>query len=112
MLGCSSSHQFIICRLTCPLETVCVLLLDLVVTLTKFLLVLFFSLEDTLLPSPFSFTTALSESFPWTIIRDVFSLPILTYLLFSQVRKPILDSTHIQYSHSVQDLGQVLRFRY
>src|SRR5882724_1508993 len=42
--------------------------------------------------SPFSFTTALSESFPLTIIRDVFSLPISTFLLFSQVRKPILDN--------------------
>ena len=34
-------------QLTCPLETVCVLLLDLVVALTKFLLVFFFSLEET-----------------------------------------------------------------
>src|SRR5882724_9611214 len=40
--------QFIAHRLTCPLETVCILLLDLVVALTKSLLVLFFSLEDTL----------------------------------------------------------------
>ena len=36
--------------------------------------------------------TALSESSSLTIICDVFSLPISTYLLFSQVGKPILDS--------------------
>src|SRR5882724_5573313 len=42
------THQFFTHRPTHPLETVCVLLLDLVVSLTKFLLVLISSLEDTL----------------------------------------------------------------
>ena len=36
--------------------------------------------------------TALSESLFLMIIHDVFSAWILTYLLFSQVRKPILES--------------------
>src|SRR5882724_9835035 len=36
--------------------------------------------------------TALSESFSLTIICDVFSLPILTSLLFSQIGKPVLDT--------------------
>ena len=39
--------------------------------------------------------TALSERFLLTIICDIFSLPILTFLLFSQVRKPILDKEDI-----------------
>jgi len=47
MLGHSSNTSIITHQLTCPLETVYVLLLDLVVALAKFLLVLFFSLEDT-----------------------------------------------------------------
>src|SRR5882724_8165998 len=34
-------------RPTCPLETVCISLLDLVVTLAKFLLLFIFSLEET-----------------------------------------------------------------
>src|SRR5882724_4863176 len=42
------THQFFTHRPTHPLETVCVLLLDLVVSLTKFLLVLIFYLGDTL----------------------------------------------------------------
>ena len=36
--------------------------------------------------------TALFESFLLTIICDVFSVSILTYFLFCQVRKPVLDS--------------------
>jgi len=36
--------------------------------------------------------TVLSESLLPTLICDVFSLSILTYLHFSQVRKPILDT--------------------
>src|SRR5882724_1311413 len=36
--------------------------------------------------------SALSESFSFTIIHDVFSLLILTFLLFSQVGKPVLDT--------------------
>jgi len=36
--------------------------------------------------------TALSESLSLMIIRDVFSLPILTYLLFSWIGKPVLDN--------------------
>src|SRR5882724_10730555 len=36
--------------------------------------------------------TALSESLLPTLIHDVFSLSILTYLHFSWVRKPVLDS--------------------
>ena len=43
--------------------------------------------------------TALFESFSLTIIHDVFSLPILTYLLFSWIRKPILDSGFPLISH-------------
>ena len=36
--------------------------------------------------------TALSESFPLMIIHDIFSLLISTSLLFSWIRKPILDT--------------------
>src|SRR5882724_9128653 len=36
--------------------------------------------------------TALSESFSLTIIHDIFPLTIPTFLHFSQVGKPILDS--------------------
>ena len=39
--------------------------------------------------------TALSESFSFMIIHDVFSLPISTYLLFSQIGKPILDRLYV-----------------
>src|SRR5882724_5708506 len=46
-LGRSSKHPSLPPQLTRPLETVCVSLLDLVVTLAKFLLVFIFSLEET-----------------------------------------------------------------
>src|SRR5882724_10265255 len=46
-LGCSSKHPSLPPRPTHPLETVCVSLLDLVVALTKFLLVFILSLEET-----------------------------------------------------------------
>src|SRR5882724_207554 len=46
-LGHSSKPLSRAPRPTCPLETVCVSLLDLVVTLTKFLLLFIFSLETT-----------------------------------------------------------------
>jgi len=36
--------------------------------------------------------TALSESLSLMIICDIFSLSILTYLLFSWIGKPIIDS--------------------
>src|SRR5882672_9647395 len=36
--------------------------------------------------------TALFESLPLMISLDVISVPILTYLHFSRIRKPILDS--------------------
>ena len=39
--------------------------------------------------------TALSESLLPMLICDIFSLLILTYLHFSWVRKPILDTVHI-----------------
>src|SRR5882724_12370090 len=39
--------------------------------------------------------TALSESFSLMIIHDIFPLPISTFLLFSWLRKPVLDSPHI-----------------
>src|SRR5882724_10632935 len=47
MLGCSSKPLSHTPRPTCPLETVCVSLLDLVVALAKFLLLFIFSLEET-----------------------------------------------------------------
>jgi len=56
-----------------------ILLLDLVVTLAKFLLVLVFPFEDALI-KPIFFTTALIESFSLMIIHDIFSLSIWTYL--------------------------------
>src|SRR5882724_2529250 len=37
--------------------------------------------------------TALSESLPSMVICDVYSVLIPTYLHFSQVRKPVLDTT-------------------
>src|SRR5882724_6175498 len=88
-LGFSSTPRFLSPRLTHPLETVCILLLDLVVALAKFLLVFFLSLEETLVRAIF---LSLSESFSLTIIHDVFSLLISAFLLFSQVGKPVLDS--------------------
>jgi len=39
--------------------------------------------------------TALFESLSLTIICNIFSLLISTYLLFSQIRKPILDSSFL-----------------
>src|SRR5882724_8614383 len=62
-LGCSSKPQSFAPQLTCPLETVCFLLLDLVVALAKSLL----------------------------SIHNIFSWPISTLLLFSQIGKPVLD---------------------
>jgi len=47
MLGHSQKHPSLPPRLTRPLETVCISLLDLVVTLTKFLFVFIFPLEET-----------------------------------------------------------------
>jgi len=49
------------------------------------------TVEDTV-PSLSSFTTALLESFALMVTLDIISLLILTFLHFSQVRKPILDS--------------------
>src|SRR5882724_8172247 len=79
--------------MTHPLETVCISLLDLVVALTKFLLVFIFSLEET--PAHLlSFMTALSESFCLMSIHNALSWPISTLLLFSQIGKSVLDSCH------------------
>src|SRR5882724_8629668 len=47
MLGHSSKPLSCTPQLTHPLETVCISLLDLVVALTKFLLLFIFSLEET-----------------------------------------------------------------
>jgi len=69
--------------MTCPLATVCVLLLDLVVTLAKFYWVLFFSIE---------FTRALFETLLPMIIHDIYSV-LTSAFHSSQVRKPFLDST-------------------
>jgi len=78
-----SKHPSLPPQPTHPLETVCVSLLDLVVALSKFLLVFIFSLEETPgYPSLFSFTTALSESFYLMSIHNVFSWPISTFWLF------------------------------
>jgi len=44
--------------------------------------------------------TALFENLSLMIICDVFSLSISTYLLFSQISKPILDSGAL---HSAAD---------
>ena len=74
---------------------------------TKSYLVLVFSIEDTSL-SLFSFTTALFESLLLMIICDVFSASIPTYLLFSQVGKPILDSPQTYASSKVTSLKPVL----
>jgi len=46
-LGCLLETQFLAFQLRCPLATVCVLLLDLAVTIAKSYLVLVFSIEDT-----------------------------------------------------------------
>ena len=63
-LGCYSTTWFPI-QPTCPLVTVCVLLLDLVVALAKFLLVLVFSLEDTLSQAHLLLQQPSSRAFPW-----------------------------------------------
>src|SRR5882724_5005819 len=62
--------------------------------------------------------TALSESSYLMSIHSVFSWPILTLLLFSQIRKPVLDSNDfwIQFSlhqiclHYLSTLFQVYMF--
>src|SRR5882724_7644826 len=95
MLGCSSKPLSCTPRPTRPLETVCVSLLDLMVTLAKFLLLFIFSLEETTVRA-FFLLTALAESFPSTSIHNVSSWPILTFLRFSRVEKPILDTEEIQ----------------
>jgi len=77
-------------RPTHPLETVCILLLDLVVTITKFFW--YSSLLKIHSSEPILFMTA-SESFSLMIIHDIFSLLISTFLLFSRVGKPFLWQT-------------------
>ena len=54
--------------------------------------------------------TALFESFSLTFIRDLFSLSILTYLWFSQVRKPVLDTDIIsdQGKHFISHFWRLL----
>src|SRR5882724_1719668 len=94
MLGHSSKLLSRTPRPTHPFETVCISLLDLVVTLAKFLLLFIFSLEETTIQAFLSFMTALAESFPSTSIHNVFSWPILTFLRFSRIRKPILDTIY------------------
>src|SRR5882724_8185216 len=88
----SQQHESLPFLLTCPLVTVCVLLLDLVIALAKFHLVLVFSVEARPIQALFSFTAALSESFLPMLTHEIFSLLSPTYLHFSQVRKPVLDS--------------------
>src|SRR5882724_9954178 len=94
MLGHLLEIQFPAFRPTHPLVTVCVLLLDLAITLAKPYLVLVFSIEDTCL-SLFSFMTAPFESLLLMVIHDIYSVLTSTYLHFSQVRKPILDSFNV-----------------
>ena len=58
----------------------------------KFLLLFIFSLEEDNCLSLLSFMTALAESSPSMSIHNVFSWPISTFLHFSQIGKPVLDS--------------------
>ena len=92
MLGHSSKHPSLLPRLTRPLETVCILLLDLVVALAKFLLVFIFSLEEKPIRASFLSWQPSLRAFYLTSIHNIFSWPISTFLLFSRIGKPVLES--------------------
>jgi len=49
------------------------------------------------------FMPALLKSFASTVILDVVSLLILTFLLFIQIGKPIIDTSGINMSHAVYE---------
>src|SRR5882724_821219 len=85
--------------LTCPLVTVCVLLLDLVIALAKSYLVLVFSVEDTPIRAC-SLSQQPSLSVLLMVICNVYSVSILTYFYFSGVRKPILDKVQDHNGHA------------
>jgi len=91
-LDALQTHQFFTRRLTRPLETVCILLLDLVVALAKFLLVFIFYLGDTLVRAHLLSWQPLWELLPDDHPRHL-SLSIPTLLHFSRVRKPVLDTS-------------------
>src|SRR5882724_10906551 len=79
-------------QLTCPLVTVSVSLKVLTVALVKSHFgVCLLCLRHTL-PSLSSFMTALLESFSPMVILDIISLLISTFLLFSQIGKPVLET--------------------
>jgi len=86
LLGCLPITQFITFSTNTSLVTVCILPLNLVVTLAKLLLVLVFSVEDTS-AEPILFHDSLFESLLLMIICDVFSISILIYLHCSRVGK-------------------------
>jgi len=106
-VGMVFNTSFIAPQPTHPLETVCVLLLDLVVALAKFLLVLFFSVEEALIQAySLSWQPSL-RAFPWWSLVDVFPLLILTFSLFSRVGKPILGQKCLPgHLHLCENLSQ------
>ena len=89
-LGTLDLNSFPNLWLTHPLVTICILLKVLTVALVKTPLGVHLLCWGHTHPSLSSFTTALLESFAPTITLDVVSWLILTFLYFSQVRKPIL----------------------
>src|SRR5882724_5016992 len=92
MLGRSLKPPSLPPQLTHPLETVCISLLDLVVALTKFLLVFIFSLEETPIRASFLSRQPSPRAFYLTSIHNILSWPISTLLFFSQIGKSILDN--------------------
>jgi len=89
MLGRLQTPSILSLQPTHPLETVC-LLLDLVALSLSFLLVFFLSLEET--PAqPLYFTTALSESYLLDIYSQFLFLADLDPFALSWIGKPVLD---------------------
>src|SRR5882724_5317549 len=99
MLGCSSNPPSLPLRPTRPLETACVLLLDLVVTLAKSILVFILSLEETFVRASFLLQQP-SESF---YLKNAFPWPISTSLLFSRIGKSVLDSSNTKVGEVARD---------
>src|SRR5882724_3111604 len=95
-LGHSSEHPSLPPRPTHPLETVCVSLLEWLLSLSSY-----WCLSSLLRrhPSePLFFHDSLSESFYLTSTHNIFSWPISTFLLFSWIGKPVLD-TNLNSTH-------------
>ena len=91
-------------QLTCPLVTVCILLLDLVIALAKSSLVLVFSVQDTSIWACSLSQQPSLRAFSWCSF--MMSFMCWSYLLFSQIIKPFLDRLWLRWqgpTHTYED---------